>query len=143
MQPDGTLSVSVLVANVGGVDAHEVVQVRVPQWSARCERKAIVHPTHAAYCQIYVTVPTIAGLVTPVFALKSFQRVWLPASGPPVVVNATVSSADLVTTHQDGSRSVTGGLYTVWVSGHLPTDPVSGQQSNTVSAQVEVAGESH
>lgn len=130
-----------MVANIGGVDAHEVVQVRVP--IGTIAGLATVHLPHAGRSQIYVTVPTIAGLVTPAFALKSFQRVFLPTSGPPVVVNATVSAADLLTTHQDGSQSVTGGVYTVWVSGHLPIDPIGGQQSNTVSAQVEVAGESH
>jgi hypothetical protein len=98
----------------------------------------VVHALHILqlpFFQVYVTVPTVLGLATPAYALKSFERVNISASGTPVVVSFVITSGALQTTQLDGSRNTTAGVYTVWASGHLPGDPVGGQQSNVASTQ--------
>jgi beta-glucosidase len=114
LQANGSLVGSFAVSNTGSVDSYEVTQV-------------------------YVTVPPLPeGGVTPAFALKAFARVWIPAGGLPVTVPFVISAENLATTNVDGTRAVTPGVYTLFASGHMPTDPVGASQSNVISVQVSL-----
>ena len=116
-----TLSVS--VQNSGAVAASEVLQV-------------------------YVTVPrdaaanaSVGGAPIPLIGLQWFTKLVLLAPGAaPTVVTATLPVNAFRTTTASGDRVVTGGVYTVYVSGHMPGDPADGPgvpgSSNVVSTTI-------
>lgn len=111
---NNSVSVSVVVTNTGTFSpAREVVQV-------------------------YVSVPSVAGLVTPLRALRGFQIATL-ASGSPQSVSFLLAYPDaFLTTALDGSRSVTGGAYAIAVSGHQEDDANGATQSNVVKTTVAI-----
>jgi beta-glucosidase-like glycosyl hydrolase len=98
--------VTVYVANTGTVAGSEVVQV-------------------------YVSVPNnanvsamIDGAPVPLYSLAAFTKVVdLQPGAPPVPVQLTLPLRTFETTTLNGARIVTGGDYTVCVSGHMPADP--------------------
>ena len=86
--------------------------------------------------QVYVSVPAVAGLITPLRALRGFAVATL-ASGTPQTLSFLLAYPDaFLTTAADGSRSVTGGSYAIAVSGHQEDDEMGGAQSNVVRASV-------
>jgi beta-glucosidase-like glycosyl hydrolase len=109
---NSSVSVSVTVANSGGFSpAREVVQ-------------------------LYVSVPSVAGLVTPLRALRGFSVATL-ASGAPQTLSFVLAYPDaFLTTAVDGSRAVTGGVYAIAVSGHQEDDALGAAQSNVVKTTV-------
>jgi hypothetical protein len=88
--------------------------------------------------QVYVTVPSVPGLVTPFYTLQAIAAPMLPPGG-----NATLSwtllAPAFLTTHVDGTRNVTGGSYTIAVSSHLPDDAAGLAVSNVASGTVQLA----
>ncbi len=120
---DGAVNVTFTVRNLGGFSlAREV-------------------------CQLYVSVPAVAGLATPVLALRGFAVQELAAGAPATHVAMTLPNGAFVTTDAEGGVAVTGGSYQLYVSGHQPNDAMGEAQSNTLttavalppSARVEVA----
>lgn len=74
--------------------------------------------------QVYVRVPTVTNVLTPLHNLQSFTVIAI-TEGSNNAVQVTLSLPypnAFLTTLTDGSRIVTGGLYTVFVSGHQPND---------------------
>ena len=114
--PNGTVSVSVDVAAVApaGLACREVTQV-------------------------YLTLPPVPGLVTPIYSLVAFAVTQLPPAGaPPTRVSLLVGADDLKTTAVDGTRALTGGAYTFAVGGHLPDDEKGAAQSNALVGVVQL-----
>lgn len=140
LSPDNTtVTVQATVSNTGSMAGREVVQ-------------------------LYVTVPPAAGVFTPAFNLQGFAVVQLDAAAAAAAAAETVKepspaqvevsrvvrissrgssatvtfqlpvAAAFLTTFPDGSRNVTGGAYTIAVSGHLPNDPAG--VSNTVQTDI-------
>ena len=86
--------------------------------------------------QVYVSVPPVAGLATPLRALRAFAVATL-AAGAPQRLDFLLAYPDaFLTTAADGSRSVTGGSYAIAVSGHQEDDAMGAAQSNVVKAAV-------
>ena len=94
------VTVSVTLQNTGGVGAHEVAQ-------------------------LYVSVPgagqTAPALPIPIRSLQGFTRRFL-AKGAAVRLDFVLTPQQLSTVGADGSRTVTGGLYTVSVGGRQPVE---------------------
>ena len=100
--------------------------------------------------QVYVSVPrdaaanaSVGGAPIPLSGLQWFSKLMLLAPGAaPTVVTATLPINAFRSTTVSGDRVVTGGDYTVYVSGHLPGDPADGPgvpgSSNVVSATVNL-----
>ena len=86
--------------------------------------------------QLYVSVPAVGGLVTPLRSLQGFSVATLVPGAPQRVSFLLAYPAAFLTTAADGSRSVTGGSYGVFVSGHQPDDPLGAAQSNVVQTTV-------
>jgi beta-glucosidase len=117
------VSVSVSVQNTGAVAASEIVQC-------------------------YVSVPrdaaanaSVTGAPIPMLGLQWFTKlVQLQPGAAPTVVTFTLSVNAFRSTTAEGDRVVTGGVYTVYVSGHMPGDPADGAgvpgSSNEVSGTV-------
>jgi hypothetical protein len=111
---NGSVAVSVTVANDGPFSlAREVVQ-------------------------LYVSVPAVAGLVTPLRSLQGFRVATLVPGAPQTLAFTLAYPAAFLTTAADGSRGVTGGAYALAVSGHQPDDPLGAAQSNVVSTTVQL-----
>ena len=110
---NGSVAVSVAVANTGTFSpAREVVQV-------------------------YVSVPVVPGLATPLRALRAFAVATLTAGAQPQTLDFLLAYPDaFLTTAADGSRAVTGGSYAIAVSGHQEDDALGAAQSNVVKTQV-------
>jgi beta-glucosidase len=89
--------------------------------------------------QVYLTLPAVAGLATPLYSLVAFASTELQPGGAPAVLSLSVSREDLLTTAADGSRSLTGGDYLLQVSGHLPDDELGAQQSNVLRQSISLA----
>jgi beta-glucosidase len=70
--------------------------------------------------QLYLTHPAKAGVQTPLFALKGYQRVRL-APGASQAVKFTLTPDMLALIGKDGTASVPSGPVTVWVGGSLPS----------------------
>ena len=112
----GTVNVSFSVANIGTgfSNAKEVVQV-------------------------YVRVPTMGELITPLLALRGFSCVTLDATKPPSHVEFILNYPHAFsTTLFNGSSVVTGGQYEIYVSGHQPNDIEGAAQSNILSLSIQV-----
>ena len=109
---NNSVSVSVTVSNTGAFSpAREVVQ-------------------------LYVSVPSVAGLVTPLRALRGFQIATLVAGSPQTLSFLLAYPDAFMTTQLDGSRGVTGGAYAIAVSGHQEDDANGASQSNVVKTTV-------
>jgi beta-glucosidase len=144
---NGSIAVSLTVSNAGAVPSKEVVQ-------------------------LYVQVPRIANLTTPVYSLQAFAVVQLAASVASALAGSLAASArhvldtrlkitngsvsaplripegsseqvkflirpdQLATTLVNGSSTITGGTYTIYVSGHMPADERGGASSNVVNCTV-------
>ena len=121
----GLVTLSVSVQNTGAVRASEIVQ-------------------------IYVAVPrdaaansSLGGAPIPLLGLQWFTKVVDMAPGAPATVLTTTLSVNAFrSTTIEGGRVVTGGLYTVYASGHMPFDTTDGAgvagSSNVVSATIEL-----
>jgi len=70
--------------------------------------------------QLYLTHPAKAGVQTPLFALKGYQRLRL-APGASQVVKFTLTPDMLALIGKDGTAAVPSGPVTVWVGGSLPS----------------------
>jgi beta-glucosidase len=70
--------------------------------------------------QLYLTHPQKAGAQTPLFALKSYQRIKL-APGASTTVKFMLTPETLALIGKDGIASVPSGPVTVWVGGSLPS----------------------
>ncbi len=71
--------------------------------------------------QLYVRTPAVPGLITPVLQLRSFTVMQLSAGGAPTQVTLTLPVPGAFTTTQvDGSTTLTGGSYAVFVGGGQP-----------------------
>jgi beta-glucosidase len=110
---DGSINVTFAVANVGSFSpAREVSQV-------------------------YVQVPQIDGLITPTIQLRGFDVVSLSSGNEPTSVTIQLPFPKaFATTMKNGSSIVTGGEYTVYVSGHQPNDIEGSLQSNVLKGVV-------
>jgi beta-glucosidase len=88
--------------------------------------------------QVYVTLPSVVpGLVVPIYSLAAFSSTELPSAGDPTHLHFAVPADAFLTTFANGTRALTGGSYTVAVSGHLPDDAKGiAQGSNVLTAQV-------
>jgi len=93
-------------------------------------------PAAREVVQLYVSVPAIAGLVTPLRSLQGFQVAALAPGAPQRVDFLLAYPGAFLTTAADGSRSVTGGSYAISVSGHQPDDALGAAQSNVVQTSV-------
>jgi len=83
--------------------------------------------------QIYLTIPTVANLVTPIYSLAAFTVTELPPPGSnPVQLHFTIPADMLLTTYVNGTRSLNPGTYTLSASGHLPDDVQGLVMSNVV-----------
>eukprot|EP01065_Artemidia_motanka_P042620 TRINITY_DN5750_c0_g1_i1.p1 TRINITY_DN5750_c0_g1~~TRINITY_DN5750_c0_g1_i1.p1 ORF type:complete len:780 (+),score=184.39 TRINITY_DN5750_c0_g1_i1:74-2413(+) len=90
------LSVCCTVTNTGTIDGAEVAQV-------------------------YISGAKVSGQPSVVNNLVGLARVEV-AAGASEKVALEVSSEELETAYNDGSRAIVKGSYTVWVCNHLPTD---------------------
>ena len=89
--------------------------------------------------QVYVKVPDVPGLVTPITKLCGFSMVEMTAGAAPTSVSLLILPTSLFTYAVDGSRSVTKGRYVFSISGHAPTDAVGTERaSNVVTVEVDV-----
>jgi beta-glucosidase len=70
--------------------------------------------------QLYLTHPQKAGMQTPLFALKSYQRVRL-APGASQTVKFTLTPDMLAQVNAQGQSVAPSGPVTVWVGGSLPS----------------------
>jgi beta-glucosidase len=70
--------------------------------------------------QLYLTHPQKAGVQTPLFALKSYQRVKL-APGASQTVKFTLTPDMLAQINAQGQSVASSGPVTVWVGGSLPS----------------------
>lgn len=87
--------------------------------------------------QVYVKVPDVPNLVTPITKLCGFSLVELTTGAPPSSVTILVLPTSLFTYAVDGSRSVTKGTYIFSISGHAPTDSLGTERaSNVVTVNV-------
>ena len=86
--------------------------------------------------QLYVSVPPVAGLATPLRNLRGFQVATLATGAPQQIAFLLAYPDAFLTTAADGTRSVTGGSYGVAVSGHQPDDALGAAQSNVVTTAV-------
>ena len=83
----------------------------------------------------------MAGLVVPIYNLAAFVSTPLPPSGsPPTSLTLFVPPETLLTFAADGSKSQTGGTYTLYVGGHLPDDEEGTQAggSNVLQATISL-----
>lgn len=94
------------------------------------------HSTVREVVQLYVSVPPMPEVVTPRYSLCAFSTEALRTDGSPTRVAFTLDASAFLTTLTNGTRLVTGGSYTLSVSGHLPDDPAG--PSNVVTTQVTV-----
>ena len=88
--------------------------------------------------QVYLTLPAVPGLVTPIYSLVAFASTELQPGGAPTLLSLSISREDLLTTAADGSRSLTGGEYLLQVSGHLPDDELGAAQSNVLRQSISL-----
>jgi beta-glucosidase len=89
--------------------------------------------------QVYVKVPSIAGLVTPITKLCGFTIVELIPGAAPTSVSILIQQTSLYTYASDGSRSVTKGEYVFSISGHAPMDTLGIERaSNVVEVNVTI-----
>ena len=120
-----------LSASVRAADSAVELRLTVANlgpWAAAPAREVV---------QVYVSVPAVAGLATPVLALRAFAIVELALGAPPTAVNFTLPyPAAFAATAADGSSAVTGGIYRIAVGGHQPGDAMGELQSNTLYADV-------
>jgi hypothetical protein len=87
--------------------------------------------------QVYVQVPQIDGLITPTIQLRGFDVVSLSSGNEPTSVTIQLPFPKaFATTMKNGSSIVTGGEYTVYVSGHQPNDIEGSLQSNVLKGVV-------
>lgn len=86
--------------------------------------------------ELYLTLPSQAPLVTPIYSLVGFTVLDLLPGAPGKTFSLSIPMDDLKTTAVDGSRALVPGKYTFYASGHLPDDP--NPQSNVVTYKVTV-----
>lgn len=88
--------------------------------------------------QVYLTLPSLPGLVTPIFSLVAFTVTPLIPGQGATHLTLSVGRDDLLTTAADGSRTFTGGKYTFFIGGHLPDDEKGSKQSNVLVASISM-----
>lgn len=89
--------------------------------------------------QVYLTIPSVANLVTPIYSLAAFTVTELPAPGSPVTqLHFSIPADMLLTTFVNGTRSLNPGTYTLSVSGHLPDDTQGMRMSNVLSTTINL-----
>lgn len=88
---------------------------------------------------MYLTLPPVAGLVTPLLSLVAFASTPLVAGAPPTPLRFIVGADDLRTTAVNGSRSLTGGVYAFTVGGHQPGDANGDAVSNVLAGTITLA----
>jgi len=77
----------------------------------------------AEVVQVYVSVPPAAGAPPPPkYSLASFRKTPLLKPLESVFLSFSLTRRSFETTHVDGSREVIGGVYTIYVSGHVPEE---------------------
>jgi beta-glucosidase len=81
--------------------------------------------------QIYITPPSLVNVTTPVYSLQGFQKVYLPTGGDPMPISFQLTASQLSVVVENGTRVITPGTYTVYISGHLPFD-IKGELSSNV-----------
>ena len=87
--------------------------------------------------QVYVSVPAVAGLVTPLRALRGFAVATLTAGSAPQQLAFVLAYPEAFSVAAaDGTTFVAGGDYGVAVSGHQEDDAMGAAQSNVVKATV-------
>ena len=89
--------------------------------------------------QVYVTVPQVQGLLTAPYKLcAAVVRTLSQGAAPPTIhVTAAVPLTELYTYADDGTRNITKGTYTFWISGHAPFDALGiARASNVVNVSV-------
>lgn len=109
---DGSVAVSVDVANTGGMDGDEVVQ-------------------------LYLSRPDLPG--QPIRALAAFERVHL-AKGETRTVSFTLGDRALSTVDDQGTRAVRPGKLDMWVGGGQPVSRMGLDAAPGISASVTLAG---
>lgn len=115
------LTVSVAVQNTGAVAAADVAQ-------------------------IYVSVPRIGNVSTltggapiPLFNLVAFQKTSVLPPSSTITLSWTLPIRAVQTTTNNGDRLITGGVYTLYASGHAPDDQSGiAMHSNVVSLPVTI-----
>jgi beta-glucosidase len=102
--------VSGLVQNIGRIASSEIVQV-------------------------YVANPVVPGVVTPLISLQGFTKIPLqPDELSPF--SFVISSDQLSTVLNDGSRTLVHGTYTITIGGHQANDPRGQLIGNTLTQSV-------
>lgn len=91
------IAANVTVTNVGKVAAREVAQ-------------------------LYLNRPVAEGVPSAPWAFKGYQRTTVLAAGASVTLFFSISTHELSTVMNDGSRTVTPGVYTVKIGGGNPRD---------------------
>jgi hypothetical protein len=115
-------TVSVLLRNAGAVAAREVAQVYVSVPADASARAAV------------------GAAPIPLTALQAFTKTAELAPGAPATqLVFELPLRAFLTTTASGARALTGGNYSVFVSGHTPFDAKGLAASNVVSATVAIA----
>ena len=87
--------------------------------------------------QVYVKVPSVIDLITPTLQLRGFTVVSLIKDEIPTTITLQLPYPKaFATTLKDGTSSVTGGEYKIFVSGHQPYDIEGEEQSNVLEGVV-------
>ena len=100
--------------------------------------------TASEVAQCYVSVPRDAAARNatgdaplPRYSLQWFHKVPdLVPGAAPTQLTFSLPIAAFETTTRGGGKLITGGEYTVWVSGHLPDDGAGAEASNVVSVVI-------
>lgn len=86
--------------------------------------------------QVYLKPPTLAGLITPTLQLRGFTVVTLSSGEAPTQVTISLPFPQaFTTTLEDGSYTVMGGAYTLFVGGGQPI-PGGSPNGNTLQATI-------
>ena len=119
--PDGaTVNVSAVVTNAGGSGGGEGFAAR-------------------EVVQVYMAPPRVEGQPTPAWNLVAFDVTADLAPQSSTTVSFSMPRSAFSVALADGSRRVTGGQYTIFVSGHTPGDAEgTARASNVVSAVIEL-----
>jgi beta-glucosidase len=94
-------------------------------------------PGASQVTQVYVAPPQVQGLVTPLRSLAAFtiSQPGGPGQGEALAFTLAYPGAFYVTL-ADGSRQVSGGVYSIFVGGHQPGDARGDRVANVLQVNV-------
>jgi hypothetical protein len=145
---NGSIAVSVTVSNTGAVSSKEVAQlyVQVPRIANlttpfySLQAFAVVQLASASGRGVVADSSTSSpntGLDTcPNAATASFSAPLRTTAGTSAQLRFLLRPDQFATTLVNGSRSVTGGTYTIFASGHMPADERGMAASNVVNCTI-------